>query len=63
MTRTVTRTAADLGTLDLQIVVAHSAVRAARSAAVRCPSGENARRVAEAEAEVDALLDRRLALR
>ncbi|WP_100498656.1 hypothetical protein [Geodermatophilus chilensis] len=57
MTRIVTR----IETLDLEIAVAHIALGVARSAAARSPSAENARRVAEAEADVDALLDQRLA--
>lgn len=47
--------------IDLAIAVAAVAVGAARRAAERCPSGENAQRVAEARAAVDALLDQRLA--
>ena len=57
MTRTVTSVEA----LDLEIAVAYIALGVARSAEAHCPSGENARRVAEAEAAVDALLDQRLA--
>ncbi|RBY80599.1 hypothetical protein DQ238_08465 [Geodermatophilus sp. TF02-6] len=56
MTRTVTR----IETLDLEIAVAYIALGVARSAETRCPSAENTRRVAEAEADVDALLDQRL---
>ncbi|WNV74323.1 hypothetical protein [Geodermatophilus sp. DSM 44513] len=56
-------TATDTDTLDLEIAIAHAAVCVARAAAARCPSGENTRWVAEARARVDALLDRRLALR
>ncbi len=47
--------------IDLAIAVAAVAVGAARRAEERCPSGENAQRVAEAVAAVDALLDQRLA--
>ena len=47
--------------IDLAIAVAAVAVGAARRAEERCPSGENAQRVADAVAAVDALLDRRLA--
>jgi hypothetical protein len=47
--------------IDLAIAVAAVAVGAARRAEERCPSGENAQRVADAVAVVDALLDRRLA--
>ena len=57
MTRTVTSVEA----LDLEIAVAYIALGVARSAAAHSPSAENARRVADAEAEVDALLDQRLA--
>ena len=48
--------------IDLAIAVAAVAVGAARRAEQRCPSGENAQRLADAVAAVDALLDRRLAL-
>ena len=48
--------------IDLAIAVAAVAVGAARRAEERCPSGENAQRVADAVAVVDALLDRRLAV-
>jgi hypothetical protein len=60
---TETPSAAPCGTeeIDLAISVAAVAVGAARRAAERCPSGENAQRVAEARAAVDALLDQRLA--
>ena len=47
--------------IDLAIAVAAVAVGEARRAEMRCPSGENAQRVAEAQAAVDALLDQRLA--
>jgi len=47
--------------IDLAIAVAAVAVGAARRAEERCPSGENAQRVADAVAVVDELLDRRLA--
>ena len=57
----MTRTATSVETLDLEIAIAHIALGVARSTAARCPSGSNARRVAEAEADVDALLDQRLA--
>ncbi len=56
----MTRTVTSIATLDLEIAVAYIALGVARSAAVHSPSAENARRVAEAEADVDALLDRRL---
>ena len=48
--------------IDLAIAVAAVAVGAARRAERHCPSGENAQRVADAVAAVDALLDQRLAL-
>jgi hypothetical protein len=57
----MTRTDASVETLDLEIAIAHIALGVARSAAARSPSAENARRVVEAEADVDALLDERLA--
>ena len=47
--------------IDLAIAVAAVAVGVARHAESRCPSGENAQRVADAVAAVDALLDQRLA--
>ncbi len=57
----MTRTDTSVETLDLEIAIAHIALGVARSAAARSPSAENARRVTEAEADVDALLDERLA--
>ncbi len=59
MTRTVT--SLDDLDLDLEIAVAYIALGVARSSAEHCPSAENVRRVADAEAAVDALLDDRLA--
>ena len=56
----MTRTVTSIETLDLEIAVAYIALGVARSAATHSPSAENVRRVAEAEADVDALLDRRL---
>jgi hypothetical protein len=47
--------------LDLEISLAHIAVTGARAAFARCPSGENQQRVDEAVADVDRLLDQRLA--
>ena len=47
--------------IDLAIAVAAVAVGVARHAEGRCPSAENAQRVADAVAAVDALLDQRLA--
>jgi hypothetical protein len=48
--------------IDLEISVASIALSSARSAFTRCPSGENERVVDAAAAEVDRLLDRRLAV-
>ena len=56
----MTSTDTNVETLDLEIAIAHIALGVARSAAARSPSAENARRVVEAEADVDALLDERL---
>ncbi|MGY1642239.1 hypothetical protein ACI782_14110 [Geodermatophilus sp. SYSU D00703] len=56
----MTRTVTSIDTLDLEIAVAYIALGVARSAWAHCPSGENDRRVAEAVAAVDALLDERL---
>jgi hypothetical protein len=47
--------------LDLEISLAHIAVGGARGVRSRCPSAENDRRVEEAVAEVDRLLDQRFA--
>jgi hypothetical protein len=47
--------------IDLAIAVAYVAPGVARSAEAHCPSAEDAHRVAEAAAAVDALLDQRLA--
>ncbi len=60
-TRTPSTEAPDTETIDLAIAVAAVAVGVARRAEERCPSGENAQRVADAVAAVDALLDQRLA--
>ena len=49
--------------LDLEISVAYIALGGARHLFGRCPSAENQRRVDEAEAAVDSLLDLRLAAR
>jgi|tagenome__1003787_1003787.scaffolds.fasta_scaffold15270981_2 hypothetical protein len=49
--------------LDLEISVAHIALGGARQRFLRCPSAENAERVSEALAEVDRLLDQRLAVK
>jgi hypothetical protein len=47
--------------LDLEISLAHIAVGGVRAAFSRCPSAENQQRVDEAVADVDRLLDQRLA--
>jgi hypothetical protein len=47
--------------LDLEISLAHVGVGGARAAFDRCPSAENQQRVDDALAEVDRLLDQRLA--
>jgi hypothetical protein len=47
--------------MDLDISLAHVALTSARGVMTRCPTGENARRVEEAQAEVDRLLDLRFA--
>jgi hypothetical protein len=47
--------------LDLEISVAYIALGGARVVWERSPTGDNARRVDEAEAEVNRLLDARLA--
>ena len=48
--------------IDLDISVAYIALGVARTSFARCPSAENERRVAEAVADVDRLLDARLAV-
>jgi hypothetical protein len=48
--------------IDLEISVAYIALGSARSAFSRSPNGENQRRVDEATADVDRLLDQRLAV-
>ena len=45
--------------IDLEISVAYIALGGVRGRWERCPTGENARRVDEAQAEVDRLLDER----
>jgi hypothetical protein len=47
--------------LDLEISVAYITLGGAREVWTRCPVVENQRRVEEAEAEVNRLLDQRLA--
>ena len=49
--------------IDLEISVAYIALGSARGRFDRCPSGENQRRIDEAAAEMDRLLDQRLILR
>ena len=56
-------TLADLDLLDTETEPAAQLLRAARAAYGHSPSGDNARRVAAALAEVDRLLDARLAAR
>jgi hypothetical protein len=46
--------------IDLDISIAYIALGAARTAFARCPSGENARAVDEAETSLNARLDARL---
>jgi hypothetical protein len=48
--------------IDLDISVAYIALGVARGSFDRCPSAENERRVADAMADVDRLLDARLAV-
>ncbi len=57
----MTRTVTSIEALDLEIAVAYIALGVARSAFTRCPSAANERRVADAVADVDRLLDARLA--
>jgi hypothetical protein len=47
--------------LDAELSLAGVALTATRAVFRRCPTAENARRVQFAEAELDRLLDRRLA--
>jgi hypothetical protein len=54
-------TVVDVERIDCDLSVAQVALGLARRAHGRCPSGENAGRVAEALAAVDRLLDQRLA--
>ena len=51
-----------LDQLDLDISLAYIALGAARGVWTRSPTGENARRVTEAAADVDRLLDLRFAV-
>jgi hypothetical protein len=52
-----------LDQIDLEISLAYIALGAVRTAWVRCPTGENARKAEEAQADVDRLLDLRLLVR
>ena len=54
-------TVTSLDQLDYDISVAYIALGVARSSFDRCPSGENASAVAEAECCVNRLLDERFA--
>ena len=51
-----------LDEIDLEISVAYIALGGVRGLWQRCPTAENARRVDEAAAAIDELLDRRLAV-
>ena len=53
-------TVTSLEQIDLDISLAFVALGVARNAHARCPSGENAGAVTEAERAVDRLLDARL---
>ena len=50
-----------LDQIDLEIALAYIALGAVRTAWVRCPTGENARKAEEAQADVDRLLELRFA--
>lgn len=52
----------DIDRIDGDLTVAQVALGLARSAYLRCPSGENAGLLERAVAAVDALLDQRLAV-
>jgi hypothetical protein len=54
------RSTTSIDTLDLEIAVAYIALGGARQIWTRCPVVENQRRVDEAEAEVNRLLEQRL---
>jgi hypothetical protein len=56
-------TVTSIDQLDYDISLAYIALGVARTACDRCPSAENTRLVGEAERDVDALLDERLAVR
>ena len=59
MSPTITR----LEEIDYELSVAYIALGIARTSWRHCPSAENARSVAQAEADVDRLLDERNARR
>jgi hypothetical protein len=54
-------TVTSLDQIDLDISIAYIALGVARSAFTRCPSGQNARAVDEAESALNRTLDARLA--
>jgi hypothetical protein len=56
----VSPTVTSIDEIDYDISVAYIALGVVRSSFERCPSAENARRVDEAAADVDRLLDARL---
>ena len=56
----MTTSVTSLDQIDLDISIAYIALGAARTAFTRCPSGENARAVDEAESALNAQLDARL---
>jgi hypothetical protein len=57
----VSPTITSIDQIDYDISVAYIALGVVRSSFERCPSAENAQRVDEAAADVDRLLDARLA--
>ena len=64
MSATASRTAVtSAAEIDLEIAVASVALSGAREGYTRCPSAENARLLDAATAEIDRLLDERLAAR
>jgi hypothetical protein len=56
----MTTSVTSIDQIDLDISIAYIALGAARTAYARCPSGENARIVDEAETALDRQLDARL---
>jgi hypothetical protein len=56
----MTTSVTSIDQIDLDISIAYIALGAARTAHARCPSGENARVVEEAEAALNRSLDARL---